>query len=281
MYKPIRSGDTSAMSTTKTTKKKQTPLLFEQFSQVYLSTIPPQVHQEAFLNKAQPFVNDRYTFFQKAFKQNGHFQVRTKESEKVWYQRSHVFELVLPDAPFLVETFKTLFRKYGLKLTRILHPIIAVETNTKGMITQFGKPTEPSTNYSLTYIEFEDMENDKTMDTLISDIRYHIQCIQRSQQDNHHIYQQLDMVNKQLTTMKDNTTEPIPEWQVLLKWLDKENFSFFGYTSFIHKKSRVTENRKEGRGLFTGGIDADASNWCGSKGCATHTLINGVLASIM
>ena len=88
------------------------------------------------------------------------------------------------------------------------------------------------------------------MDTLISDIRYHIQCIQRSQQDNHHIYQQLDMVNKQLTTMKDNTTEPIPEWQALLKWLDKENFSFFGYTSFIHKKSRVTENRKEGRGLL-------------------------------
>ncbi len=174
------------------------------------------------------FITARFSFFMAAVQNGGDMRVFSDKQSDTSTGHKRVFEYVYPDAMFLVVTFSALFKEFGLRITKILHPIMTVERDKKGVVTAIKRPVVDSFLVSVTYIEFEDGEDDAVLDALQTKLAQHMTALQEAHSDKSTILSRLAAVQGTVRQYKGVLSEPVEEWVNLIDWL-KENFSFFGY----------------------------------------------------
>ena len=177
------------------------------------------------------FITARFEFFMAALEKGGEMRVFADRHAESGTVHKRVFEYVYPDAMFLLVTFGNIFKEFGLRITKMLHPIMTVEQDAKGQIVAIKKPVVDSFLVSVTYIEFEDGEDDAALDALQAKLAQHMTALQEAHTDKHAILSRLDSVHAAIRQHQGVLDEPIEEWVNLIDWL-KDNFSFFGYGAF-------------------------------------------------
>ena len=136
-----------------------------------------------------------------------------------------VLKMSQPDAANLFITIEEILRKYHLRSTRRIHPIIGIKRDNKGKIVDIVNPNQSFERRSLIFVAFEQIPDAETINKVKADIEFHMNCVQAAQLDSDVIFQQVNFVSKQLQLIKPAISS---EWIKLLSWLTDQNFSFFG-----------------------------------------------------
>jgi len=225
------------------------------FSELYLEAIDPRFFKLESPKRMADFLTDRFHYFKEAIKSKNYFRILMPKTDPPQLTDKHVLEYICPNAPFLLLTVEALFRAKGLRITRMLHPIMTVYTSTKGQIEGIQKAKIHTNLYSITYLEFEDVEDESILDQLQEEITIHISAVQSHYRDHNNMLSLLSKIKKNVKKSKAQTAEPLEEWAALFDWLVQTNFSFFGYTTFRHettnKPHTIKESQKNGLGILS------------------------------
>ncbi|NBV41899.1 hypothetical protein EBR96_03920 [bacterium] len=225
--------------------------IFREFASSYLQANSTRSLQDCAPDEFAEFIKERFEFFKDALHKNGDMRIFVAPHSVGGITSVRVLEYVVPDAQYLVMTFSEVFKELGLRITKMLHPIMTVETAESGEITSVRKP-EPGTRLiSATYIELEGADDDQTADHLFSLIQSHLAAIQSSEAGRNAINDTLSQVKQDIIPLKIELPEPKDEWINLIDWLRGENFSFFGYVALAHHDSKTTQVPGSGIGILS------------------------------
>ncbi|MGE4169978.1 MAG: NAD-glutamate dehydrogenase domain-containing protein [Candidatus Margulisiibacteriota bacterium] len=223
--------------------------LLTQFATLYLNAIAPRWIKDYDAKSLSDFVQERFSFFKTALAKGRDFRVVPLPGDNP-FEKRFVFEFVCPDAMFLLATFEELFAENNLKILRRLHPIMGVVEDKKG-VSAIEAPQEGGRLVSVTYIEFEGLEDEAHLDALVARIGIHLNAIQKAFQDKPAILKQIEVLKQQISANKTlKLAEPKEEWENLLDWLKDYNFSFYGYGAFSHTGKSVGFDAKSGLGIL-------------------------------
>jgi len=199
----------------------------------------------------ESFIVERFSFFMSAMTKGGEMRIFSDKQHASGTGNKRVFEYVYPDAMFLLVTFSALFKEFGLRITKMLHPIMTVEQDAKGLVTDIKRPVVDSFLVSVTYIEFEDGEDDSVLDALEIKLSQHMLALQEAHSDKGQILSCLNDVQNTVRDYKGTLDEPVEEWVNLIDWL-KDNFSFFGYGSLLVSKDGKSDRLTDALGILDG-----------------------------
>lgn len=213
--------------------------ILRQFATCYLQANSTRTLQNYAPDDFEIFIGERYQFFTNALASGGDIRIFTldQNSELVGIRR--VLEYVVPDAMFMVMTFSEVFKEFGCKITKLLHPIMTVSINPSNQVQQISTPTANTRLFSVTYIEFEGIEDDSQVDVFLSQIQRHMNALQNAQLSQTPLRQKLDQLKAEVGLSKVILAETKDEWINLIDWLQQDNFSFFGYAALNFANSNA------------------------------------------
>ena len=143
-------------------------------------------------DKLPKLLIDRYTFFSESINENKYgFRISKPENAPYWLQDRLILDLVYPDARHLVMTLDNLFRKYDLRLTRKLHPIISIKRNNNNKIHSIEDSNADGELVSYVYVAFEEIPDKHILDALEKELDYHMRSVQASHSDQEKIVDRL------------------------------------------------------------------------------------------
>jgi glutamate dehydrogenase len=189
-------------------------------------------------NELHDFIHQLYDFFIVEHHQKSHIYLGKPVISSSTLTNAWILKMSHPDATHLFFTIEELLRKYRLKTTRRLHPLIGIIRNKKGEIIQIVEPSQSAERRSLVFIAFESLPHPSLLATIKRDLNYHMNCVQQSEIDAPAIQNELAQVVQQLTPLNPTVSS---EWISLINWLNNHNFSFFGAHVIQHhgKKSVI------------------------------------------
>lgn len=153
-----------------------------------------------------------------------------------------VLKMSHPDAPHLLFTLEELFRKYHVRITRRIHPILGIKRQSFGEVSELIDPEIADERRSLVFVAFEYID-ERIKDAFLADIHFHMNAIQMSHSDDGAIHALLQDVSNQLQSLQSPNSN---EWVRLIDWLDQQNFSFFGAHQVYYSDDNVTINNRLG-----------------------------------
>lgn len=224
-----------------------TPLLREfatQYLDAHSTTSILSLDTPAFV----AFITARFDFFMSAMAKGGEMRIFVDRQTASGATNKRVFEYVYPDAMFLLVTFGSVFKEFGLRITKMLHPIMTVKRDAKGQVSAIERPVVDSFLVSVTYIEFEDGEDESVLDALQTKLAQHMTALQEAHTDKGKILSRLDAIHDAVRQYQGPLDAPIDEWVNLIDWL-KENFSFFGYGA-LAVSAGAKDQISEGLGIL-------------------------------
>lgn len=221
-----------------------------QFTELYLKYLPSRsiLHFDA--RQLSEFIRYRFEFFQETLPKVSQVVLKRPLNHDNRPGNKRILELACPDATFLIITLQAIFRRMGLKINRLFHPIIGLELDKKRQLKAIVPPTENVSRYSLTYLEFDDNGQNTIDDILLPKLKQHLDAIQMSYSAQTDILIRLDQIKAQMGQVALSPEEPAEEWEKLIDWAKDDNFSFFGYISCRHdRKKDIAWDAKGGLGL--------------------------------
>ena len=229
--------------------------LLNQFAHCYLSSFSTRSLESRTPQDHAVFIQDRYDFFLKALKKpEDYIRIYVPEKKLLRIHNRYVIEFVCPDAQFLLATIETILKEKELEITRMLHPIMALTFDDKKKLTKIAKPCLNQDLYSVSYIEFEDLNKIVDPEALLKKIKHHVAATQTAHRCLPKILEKLRDVQKHINAHDFTLAEPKEEWINLIDWLKTYNFTFLGYGAYTvqpeGKSLSVTFDSKSGRGIL-------------------------------
>ncbi len=203
--------------------------LLREFAYSYLQAHSTKVLQTYSTDEFGRFIKDRYAFFSESLQQGGNTRLFTVDPSADSVGNQRALEFVVPDAMYLVMTFSELFKEFGCRITKMLHPIMTVAFDSDCRIASITPPRPDTFLVSAVYIEFEGVNEDAMTDGLLTRIHQHMTAVQQSKTNQSQIFAQLNQLKAVIAATTAVLSEPKEEWINLVDWLQKENFSFYGY----------------------------------------------------
>ncbi len=224
--------------------------LLVDFSRQFLSTMSIRTLLNITHNKLPLLLNERFKFFNETIN-SGEFGFRISKPQDApyWLKDRLILDIAYPDARHLVMTLDHLFRKYDLRLTRKLHPIISIQRNKSGKLTGINSSTDDGDLISYVYVAFEDIPEESIIDSLKKDLSYHLDSIQRAHQEQEQIIERLMNAKFMINDYPIHSDEPKQEWINLIDWMRNLNFSFFGFISYNYDGKKATIDHSKGLGI--------------------------------
>ena len=195
----------------------------------FLDVICNQMSDRTIINldstELHDFILILYNFFIVEHHKKSHIYFGAPKLKSEALTNSLILKMSHPDAAHLFITVEEILRKYRLRTTRRLHPIIGIKRDNHGNIIDIVQPDQSFEKRSLVFIAFDQITNPKLIQTINKDLNFHMNCVQQSQFDADHMRHEINNVSKQLQLLKPSTSS---EWIQLIQWLNDQNFSFFG-----------------------------------------------------
>lgn len=176
-------------------------------------------------NELHDFILILYDFFIVKHHQKSHIYLGKPKLKSPTLTNKLILKMSHPDASHLYITIEEILRKHRLRTTRRLHPIVGIKRDKTGKIVDIVQPDQSFERRSLVFIAFDQLMNPHLIKTIKEDLNFHMNCVQKSQEDSDAIFQQINFVTKQLQLLKPAISSA---WIQLLSWLNDQNFSFFG-----------------------------------------------------
>ncbi|MGH8114681.1 MAG: NAD-glutamate dehydrogenase domain-containing protein, partial [Rhodanobacteraceae bacterium] len=149
-----------------------------------------------------------------------------------WICAHSVIEAVDDDMPFLVDTLEMAIAGAGVRLHRLIHPIIDIARDAKGDLATIGNPDDGIAMESVMHVEI-DRVDDATLQKLQSVIEVGFGDVRAAVADWQAMHDKMLAIADALPTGKTPLdVDEIAEGQAFLRWAADNHFTFLGYREY-------------------------------------------------
>ena len=224
--------------------------LLRDFSAQFLSTMSIRTLLNITHEKLPLLLQNRYQFFADTIN-SGNVDIRISKPQDApyWLKDRLVLDIAYPDARHLVMTLDHLFRKYDLRLTRKLHPIISIKRNKNHKLQSISGSKDDGELISYVYVAFEDIPEQSTLNAFKEDLNYHLRSVQLSHEDQDQIINHIMNAKYIIQDSPTHSDEPKQEWINLIDWMRNLNYSFFGFASYTYDGKTLKMDKDKGLGI--------------------------------
>src|SRR6185437_7056681 len=148
-----------------------------------------------------------------------------------WTCPHSVVEVVADDAPFLVDSLEMVIADAGLRLHRLIHPILDVARDAKGNLTTIGNPDDGIAMESVMHAEI-DRVDDATLHQLHEVAQVALGDVRAAVTDWQAMHDKMLAIADALPDTKTLDAAEIAEGQAFLRWAADNHFTFLGYREY-------------------------------------------------
>jgi len=148
-----------------------------------------------------------------------------------WTCPHSVVEVVADDAPFLVDSLEMVIADAGLRLHRLIHPILDVARDAKGNLTTIGNPDDGIAMESVMHAEI-DRVDDATLHQLQEVAQVALGDVRAAVTDWQAMHDKMLAIADALPDTKTLDAAEIAEGQAFLRWAADNHFTFLGYREY-------------------------------------------------
>ncbi|HJR10155.1 MAG TPA: NAD-glutamate dehydrogenase, partial [Rhodanobacteraceae bacterium] len=165
----------------------------------------------------------------------GHAAVRALNPDQEhngWRCAHSVIEVVTVDAPFLVDSLEMVVNGEGLRLHRLIHPVMDIQRDAKGNIKSITACGESGTAESVMHAEI-DRVDDATLKKLQAAAEVALTDVHAAVSDWQAMHDKMLAIADALPTERDSLSAgEIAEGQAFLRWAADNHFTFLGYREY-------------------------------------------------
>src|SRR6185312_9669369 len=148
-----------------------------------------------------------------------------------WTCPHSVVEVVADDAPFLVDSLEMVIADAGLRLHRLIHPILDVARDARGNLTTIGNPDDGIAMESVMHAEI-DRVDDATLHQLQEVAQVALGDVRAAVTDWQAMHDKMLAIADALPDTKTLDAAEIAEGQAFLRWAADNHFTFLGYREY-------------------------------------------------
>lgn len=187
-------------------------------------------------------------------RQAGHASVRVFNPDREhngWTCAHSVVEVASDDMPFLVDSLEMVIAATGLRLHRLVHPILDVARDARGNLTTIGNPEDGIAMESLMHAEI-DRADAATLGQLQALAELAFGDVRAAVSDFRAMHDKMLAVADGLPNEKSPLgAEEVAEGQAFLRWAAENHFTFLGYREYdvVAEKGDEVLKARSGSGL--------------------------------
>jgi glutamate dehydrogenase len=157
-------------------------------------------------------------------------------AEHGWQSRHTIIEIVCDDMPFLVDSIKMALIRNGLTIHLIIHPIMRIKRNQKGILLDVMGPDiegDHIMSEALMHFEVDQETNPEVFAALRNDLLRVLDDVRYAVEDWPHMRSRLKAVifeieSRKLPLPRDELTEDLE----FLRWIENHHFTFIGFREY-------------------------------------------------
>ena len=188
------------------------------------------------------------------------------------WQSSHtVIEVVTDDMPFLVDSLTAELNYQGLIVHIVIHPILSVARNSKGVITDCHPASKGDGKHeSFMHIEVSQQSDPAVLARMTGRIEQVLEDVRASVEDWPAMKQNVAALITELNAQppKKIAKSELEQTRAFLEWLNDDHFTFLGYREYSHAgtgdKQRL-KTKPGGLGVLRDADRAIFENWADDK----------------
>ena len=170
-----------------------------------------------------------------------------------------VVETNTEDWPFLVDSVSAELRARGLRIQRVLHPIVGIERDADGGIGAVLHPREASRRESVMHFDLDRRLTGEELEELAEALRGVLEDVRRAVKD---FPAMADRSRRMVQLAGAGTAryadDEVDETVAFLEWLLHENFIFLGYREYRFTDGQIAVVPDSGLGILA---DTDSSTY--------------------
>ena len=189
-----------------------------------------------------------------------------------WESPDAVVETVLDDRPFIVDTLRDAIQAAGGEIRRLLHPILGVRRDARGLLTDLGPPDTPAHRESFFHCEVANLAASAALEAALTERLTDVVLITNDYQAMRERVAELaaELRARPLPAGWDDEREEIAGF---LDWLGQKSFVYLGYREYdlaahgatqratVHPGSGLGLLRREERSRYRSAQPLAADLW--------------------
>ena len=152
-----------------------------------------------------------------------------------WYAPVTIVRTNVSERPFIVDTIREYLHSHDRRIAHIVYPLITVERDGDGRITDLHPPGERGRTESMVYAEISRVEDPEMLESLRDETRRRLEDVVKATDDFGLMVDKIgDVVSELNFRMRDfrERRAEFREIQAFLRWLRDGGFVFLGYRCY-------------------------------------------------
>ena len=155
-----------------------------------------------------------------------------------WYTPVTIVRTNVSERPFIVDTIREFLHSHDRRIAHIVYPLMTVERDREGRITDLLPPGKRKRTESMVYAEISRVEDPEMLDSLRDETRRRLEDVVKATDDFGLMVDKIgDVVSELNFRMRDlrERRSEFREIQAFLRWLRDGGFVFLGYRCYEFK----------------------------------------------
>ncbi len=214
-------------------------LLFD-FVQLFLSRAPEELLRQRPVDDLAAMALGTFRFLQRSRGFRVDVEVQNldgeaSDGEASWASDVTVIRTNVSERPFIIDSVREYLSLEGLKIERMIYPILDVERDGDGVVTAIAAPSDGGMKESIVHCEVTRVESPERLQAIQTELSSRLQDVVRSTDD---FQPMLEVVQVVIDAVGLNATEhparseEFEEIQAFLEWLRYGGFVFLGYRGY-------------------------------------------------
>ncbi|MCY4399094.1 MAG: NAD-glutamate dehydrogenase [Gemmatimonadetes bacterium] len=210
--------------------------LLEKFVPFFLGKAPVELLEERGTDDLARLCMDSLLFLDRSRPDRVDVEVLNPDQEAAgWLAPVTVVRTNISERPFIVDTIREFLSSEDLKIAHLVYPLMTVERNEDGWITDFHPPDESAQTESMVYAEVSRVADSEARESLRHETARRLEDVVKATDDFGLMIDKIgDVVSELGFRMRDvpRHRDEFREVQAFLRWLRDGGFVFLGYRSY-------------------------------------------------
>lgn len=162
------------------------------------------------------------------------------QAENGWESTHTVIEMINDDMPFLVDSLGMAINKHGLSIHLTIHPVYRVRRDSENRLVEVMEQNGSGSNghlESFMHFEIDQVTDPELIRKLETDIEKAMRDVRASVEDWRHMRVKARNISNELEfNPPPLETQMVKECLAFIKWMEEDNFTFFGYREYKYQQ---------------------------------------------
>ena len=210
--------------------------LLEKFVPLFLGKAPTELLEERKADDLAQMCLDSFLFLDRSRPDRVDVEVLNPDRDgAAWQAPVTIVRTNLSERPFIVDTIREFLSSQDLQIGHLVYPLMTVERDENGWITDLHPPGERTRTESMVYAEVSQVADPATRDSIRDETARRLEDVVKATDDFGLMVDKIgDVVSELGFRMRDvrHRREEFREIQAFLRWLRDGGFVFLGYRSY-------------------------------------------------